>query len=29
MLNVLAENGGIYQIMWKNTVEPEMPQMIV
>jgi hypothetical protein len=29
MLNVLAENGAIYQIMWKNIVEPDRSQMIV
>ena len=25
--NFFFENGAVYEIMWKNTVEPDSPQM--
>jgi len=25
--NFFSENPAVYEIMWKNMVEPEMPQM--
>ena len=29
ILHVVAENGAIYQKMWRNNVQPDRPQMIV
>jgi hypothetical protein len=25
--NLFSENGAVYEIMWKNMVEPDKPQM--
>jgi hypothetical protein len=25
--NFLSENHAVYEIMWKNTVQPDIPQM--
>jgi hypothetical protein len=25
--NVFSENRAVYEIMWKNTVQPDRPQM--
>jgi hypothetical protein len=27
--NFFAENRAIYQMMWKNTVQPDRPQMTI
>jgi hypothetical protein len=27
MVNNFSENGGVYEIMWENNVEPDRPQM--
>ena len=27
--NFFSENHAIYQIMWKNTVQPDRPQMTI
>jgi hypothetical protein len=27
--NFFPENGAVYEIMWKNIVEPDRPQMTV
>jgi hypothetical protein len=27
--NFFPENGTVYEIMWKNVVEPEKPQMTI
>jgi hypothetical protein len=26
-INFFSENGAVYEIMWKNVVEPDRPQM--
>jgi hypothetical protein len=27
--NILPENRAVYEIMWKNVVEPDRPQMAI
>jgi hypothetical protein len=27
--NFVSENHGVYEIMWKNMVEPDRPQMAI